>query len=149
MATLYNTGMGITYDFIINNGKLHYRDFQYASYEPLFNPEVSGDYSLAPYAILNNNTLLFYDNKNYHFNILKCSYGQLKETKLDPVPLPEGTDTDALAFDPRMLVWNWSMRQKVGKKWITMRGMPMGFLESQVLRIWQICIVSGLILAIA
>ena len=101
VATLYNTGMGITYDFIINNGKLHYRDFQYAAYEPLFNPEVSGDYSLAPYAILNNNTLLFYDNKNYHFNILKCSYGQLKETKLDPVPLPEGTDTDALAFDPR------------------------------------------------
>lgn len=101
VATLYNTGMGITYDFVINNGKLHYRDFQYASYEPLFNPEVSGDYSLAPYAILNNNTLLFYDNKNYHFNILKCSYGQLKETKLDPVPLPEGTDTDALAFDPR------------------------------------------------
>lgn len=101
VATLYSSGMGITYDFIINNGKLHYRDFQYASYEPLFNPEVQGDYSLAPYAILNSNSLIFYDNKNNSFNILKCSYGQLKETKLDPVPLQEGVDLEELEFNPR------------------------------------------------
>lgn len=103
VATLYSSGMGITYDFMINNGKLHYRDFQYASYEPLFNPEVQGDYSLAPWAILESNSLIFYDNKNYCFNVLKCSYGQLSETKLDPVPLPDGTDLESLEFNPRDL----------------------------------------------
>lgn len=101
VATKFTTGMGITYDFIINNGKLHYRDFLYADYDPIFNPDVQGDYKLSPYTFLNSNTLLFYDNKNYCFSILKCSYGQLKETKLDPVPLADGIDPESLEFNPR------------------------------------------------
>ncbi len=101
VATLYVSGMGITYDFMINDGKLYNRDFQNAMYEPLFRPEIYGDYKLSPYSFLNYNTLMFYDNKNYCFNILKCSYGTINTTRLDPVPLAIDADPEKMEFNPR------------------------------------------------
>lgn len=74
---------GTMADFIINDGKLHVR-FQAAAQEMGqkvgFNPAVSGNYSLSPWAIVNGKSWLFYDNANKRFLSLRGSMMSIDKT---------------------------------------------------------------------
>lgn len=98
----YTSGRIITYDFIINAGKLYNRDFYNAGIAGnlLFRPEIIGDYELSPYAFVNGNSLLFYDNKNCCFQVLQCRSGQILTSKFSMAPVSEDMDVETMAFDP-------------------------------------------------
>lgn len=68
-------------DYIIGNGKLHTRfTSENNRGAKLFNPLVSGDYELSPYAIVNGAASLFYDNKNGRFLVMKIGTFRVNKT---------------------------------------------------------------------
>lgn len=98
----YTSGRKIDFDFVINAGKLYNRDFYNAGSAGvlLFRPEIVGDYELSPYSFVNGNTLLFYDNKNYCFQIMPCRSGQIQVSKFTMPPIADDMDITKMSFDP-------------------------------------------------
>ena len=98
----YSSGNRITYDFIINDGRLYNKDYSDVDWGTIlkYRPEILGDYELSPHAFLYENSLIFYDNKNYCFRVLNCAREEISTNKFSPAPLPEGTDISTLPFDP-------------------------------------------------
>lgn len=109
------SGYGAMADFIISDGKLHTRLLGAAEQlgnKTAFNPVISGDYELSPWAIVNGKGYLFYDNKaqrflsiqgnmmnlNRSFSSLTTSSGDLNpsEVGMELLYMAEGTPKGAV-----------------------------------------------------
>ncbi|PKO99830.1 MAG: hypothetical protein CVU13_04705 [Bacteroidetes bacterium HGW-Bacteroidetes-8] len=97
------SGLDARYDFIINNNRLHvreYRNAQKTEEKTFFKPELMPTSSeISPYAIADPFALLFYDNTNMKF--VRVGVQSLQYLSTAFLPIAIGTQNPAtMPFDP-------------------------------------------------